>query len=143
MPEIISLEFDTKALSPKALQVLKTAVSIALRNRCVTLHHVPIADFCELANLPNTTSPVLLRKLLSEAAKVLGSVEVTDTDGENEDLPWGSWPVFNETYVSDEHISFEISRPMYQQEVHAPLLGRRINDLSISDESHVISLPSR
>ena len=143
MPEINSLEFDTKALSPAALQVLKTAVSIALRNRCVTLNHVPIADFCELANLPNTTSPALLRKLMSEATKVLGSVEVTDTDGENEDLPWGSWPIFNETYVSDEHISFEISHPMYKQEVHAPLLGSRTDHLSISDESHVISLLPR
>ncbi|MTD33625.1 hypothetical protein [Paludibacterium denitrificans] len=143
MPEIISLEFDTKGVSSKALQVLKTAVSIALQNRCVTLHHVPIADFCELANLPNTTSPALLSKLLIEARKVLGSVEVTDTDGEDEDLPWGSWPIFNETYVSNEHISFEISRPMYKQAVHAALLGSSSNYLSTLGEAHVISLPPR
>lgn len=121
--EIISIELDIKGLSSKALKVLTAAVTIGLRNRGVQLHNVPIADFCELADLPAATSSSELSSLLTEARNVLGSVEVISTGGQSRDETWGSWPVFNEVFLSSGQISFEISRPMYQPDVHVILLG--------------------
>lgn len=135
MPDIISIKLDTKGLSPKALRVLKTVVSIALRNPHVQRHHVPVADFCEQADLPSTTSSLQLRKLMNEARKAGGSVDVIEVDKPRKVGPWGCWPVFNWSDVSSSHISFELTRCMYPGEAQTRLLGHSPNYPSLSGQA--------
>jgi len=135
MPDIISIKLDTKGLSPKALRVLETAVSIALRNRHVQQHHVPVADFCVQADLPNTTSLLQLRKLVSEVGGAGGSIDVIELDASDKDEDGGSWPVFKEVWVSSSHISFELTRYMYPGEAQTRLLGPSPNHPSHPGEA--------
>ncbi|MGY2491133.1 hypothetical protein [Cupriavidus sp. CP313] len=73
-----------------------------------------------------------LRKLLSEASKILGSIDVIDMDGQDQEEQGGSWAVFNLMGLSSSHISFELCRYMYLQEVRTNLLGSSPFHLSLS-----------
>ncbi|RQZ59316.1 hypothetical protein [Burkholderia sp. Bp9004] len=123
MSKVISIEFDTKGLSPNALKVLKAAITIALRAVGVQRNHVAQADFYELAGLPATIGMPQLIRLFTEARNVTGFGEIKDAGSDDDDGLLGSWPVFNSIFVTGTHISFGITDPMYQPEVHSLLLG--------------------
>lgn len=128
MQDIISVKLETKGLSPKAVRVLKTAVSIALRNPHVQQHHVPMADFCKQADLPTTTSSAQLWKLVTEVRGLaVGSIDVIEMDASDNDEDGGSWPVFEQVWVSGTHLSFVLTRDMYPGVAEARLRGRSPN----------------
>jgi len=118
MTEIIKIELDIKGQSKMSLKALKTAVSIAINMRDSKRHKISTQDICTEAGLVGMKGREVVRKLLPTWRKVLFSREVIDLNNKNSDSPWASWGVFGEIVVSDKYIEFEMSHPMYQQEVY-------------------------
>lgn len=121
MSQILVCTFDVLDLSDAALAILNAAVRHANENQQAKMHTMKIDDFCHLANLsPITTERFLV--LLKEVRKALAVVELIDTTSpERDDLPYSSWPVFNEVRIEGSKFTFEVCSHTFAEVVLAGL----------------------
>lgn len=126
MPQLVVSTFDVPELSAAALVILSAAVRHAYENQRFKLHTVEIDEFCHLAGLPSTT-PERFLVLLKEARKALVVVELIDTTSpKRDDLPYSSWPVFNEVRIDGSNFIFEICSHTFEDIVLASLPVSRV-----------------
>lgn len=125
MSQLVVVTFDVPELSAAALCILSAAVRHAYENQPVKLHTMRIDDFCRLAGLPATTTERFF-VLLKEASKALVSVETIDTTfPERDDLPFSSWPVFNEVRLDGSKVIFDVCIYTFEEAVLARLPVRK------------------
>lgn len=123
MAEVVIAEFEIDKLTAPALKLLKAAVTYALENRRVKLHTMSINTLCRLAGLPSFTAQEF-SILLQQARRALVVVEVMDTASpDRDDLPYASWPVFNEVRIDGSSVAFEICRRTFDEKLVSTLLA--------------------
>lgn len=124
MPVITLSKFDVSGLSDRAMEVMRTAVLHAEKNRLIQLHRMRIETFCQMAGLPPMPSANFWL-LLREASKVLVIVENIDTNNKCRDFPAHSWPLFNGVWVDGEEVIFEICNRTFDEGLLAVLTNLR------------------
>lgn len=125
MPNFVPNVLDAEELSSGAMQVLRGAIRIALRNRSTSLHIMPLTDFYAHADLPASTNRTQFIKLLNEAKQALALFENELTSEDDIDTPTGSTPVFSSIYIINSLIGFSLYGPMYLLSEHG--LNRLLN----------------
>jgi hypothetical protein len=121
MSQLLVCAFDVYDLSAAALGILRAAVRYAYENQRTKVHTMRIDDFCRLAGLPVTTTD-RFSMLLKEARKGLVVIEVLDTTSlQSDDLPYSSWPVFNEVRIDGSQFTFEVCKYTFAEVVLATL----------------------
>lgn len=136
MSQLIVVTFDVPELSAAALRILSAAVRHAYENQPVRPHTLRIDDFCRLAGLPPATTTERFLVLLKEASKALVSVETIDTTfPERDDLPFSSWPVFNEVRIDGSKVIFDVCIYTFEEAVLARLPVRKRSALCRTDDA--------
>ncbi|WP_298412896.1 hypothetical protein [Janthinobacterium sp.] len=123
MAQVIVTDIELNGLSVTGLNVLKAALRHARNNTSVKCHELPLNDFCALAGIPRVSATVM-RRLLGEAQRVLGCVEVVDTAARTRtDLPCGSSPMFSFVGGDDSSVAFEVLDFVLQDSVMNKVLA--------------------
>lgn len=123
MTELVVRAFDVSKLSPQALSVMKAAVLYAEKNRQVQMHTLSTDEFCRLAGLP-IFSVERFWSLLREACAAVAIVEAVDTSApDKDDLPYRSWPVFDEVWLNGCNITFKVCRLAFDGGIMACLVN--------------------
>lgn len=121
MTVLIISKFDVDDLSAPAVEFMKAAVRHAANNRPVKHHSMSIEAFCSLAGLAILTIDEFAM-LLKLACKALVLVEAIDTEAPGrDDLPYSSWPIFNEVWIDDGCFTFEVSHRTFDNDLLSTL----------------------
>lgn len=110
-----SITLHVSGLTPKATQAVKAAVAHAQKNKARRHQEMAFREFYAMAGLPPTTTREGLVSLMSRARRATASVRVVDEAAQKKKLLVGSWPVFEEIFITDKLISFRVCPYMWQK----------------------------
>lgn len=103
-------------MSDDAKQSIHAAVAYAEKNPETRVHKMSLADFCRLVKLPECTPRQKIVSIMSETRRATASVRIVDTSFKPKKLMLsGSWPIFLSVFITATHVSFEVSRYMWQE----------------------------
>lgn len=114
--KITSQYLHMPGMSDDAKKGLHAAVAYAEKNPETRVHMMSLADFCRLAKLPEATPREKIVSIMSETRRATASVRVVESSCKPKKLLLsGSWPVFLSVFITATHVSFEVSRYMWQK----------------------------
>ena len=113
--KITSQYLHTPKMSPDAKRIVQAAVAYAEQNKDTCVHHMPLAEFLNLATLPEETTLAQVISVLSETRRATASIRILDQSSRGKkQLLSGSWPVFLSVLVTSSHVSFEVCPYMWE-----------------------------
>ena len=108
MAKLIHAQMLVDGLSMQAYRVLNTAFEFSMSDNTTVLHRIPLADFYRLAHLAASTTRMRFARIVEEAKGAILELEEVDTiHPDKEAQPFGCWPAFEKTKVTDTHFEFE------------------------------------
>lgn|SRR5690349_5246003 len=111
-----SITLHLSGLTPKAIQTVKATIAHAQKNKARRPQKMAFHEFYAMAGLPTTTTREGLVLLMSRARRATASVRIVDEAAQKKKkLLVGSWPVFEEIFITDKLISFQVCPYMWQR----------------------------
>lgn len=108
MAKLIHAQILVDGLSMQACRVLNTAFEFAMSDSTTALHKLPLVDFYRHARLETKTTRRLFMRIVDEAKGAIVELEEVDSiHPDKEAQPFGCWPAFEKTKVTDTHFEFE------------------------------------
>lgn len=104
--------FDTDCLSESAKRILRTLILLGIQRGTGGILTVSIETLSAAAGLDQLErSASSIQALLAECSKALALLNPNDGDGE--EAPEASCPVFLAVRLIDDQVFFELDRPVY------------------------------
>ncbi|WP_373887936.1 RepB family plasmid replication initiator protein [Massilia sp. WF1] len=112
---ITKITHHRAGMSPTAVRVLEAAVAYAEEHSERRQLTMSFREFYKLTGLPTTTERAELVSLVSKVRRTISSLRTIDDDGPTKkELLIGSWPVFEEIFITNTRISFRVSPNMWE-----------------------------